>query len=1194
MVYCQMDKLVLMVALGTLSFLLIWGGVQAAQADNLVDNNVDPITMQVGSTNNQLKVKIVSNTAQSQSGDPELDCNTNDGSPATVNLLISPPTGLTYSPNPLTFDYCGNPQKTITFAATIGGTYTITAEVIDTGEGGDSPLDVYHLEPFGTVTVVVIDTTPPETTIDSGPTNPTAHQSATFTFSSNEAGSTFECSLDGAAFTACTSGDEYTGLALGSHTFAVQATDQSGNTDPSPATYAWTIEAVTIGITSVVPGTTIWGEPVDAEGVANLLDLTTLTAELDWGDGTTTPLTIASGSWGPVTHTYDTPSDTPYTLNATLKDGDTVMAFAISTVTVNKHNTALTMSIPISESVTEDTKFLANGSLVDTSAGNVGISGRTIHFVGDNEPADIQTSGVTFEGVMSFESCGSCIADDEVDEVFPDESPGDNVVLHLEVGGKIIFPSSTSLAKVYIQGMGSTPFKYKVMEYPSIPLDCDLNTAVVDEECSSSGSSSAPVPVLKIPSSFVTIDGVIVYNGVKEIMITEVDGDTTGSVAISAVVTESVDTDPTGQHFIGFEDQELPFSPSSPFTVNPGSYFASGVAQDAADDLSLRATFAEDSLYKASESAIVVYDVGVNINGLGANFAASGSGTSVTEFACTGLSDSDNDGICDEFETAPYEIFIDAVSPTVSWTFPAGDQPSTALPDIYYEIDCWAGFCPTQSQLDYIEGRFALENIQLHLMLDQTNLTACNPLHVWSDGDGDPCNDFRSIKKDNYGTNAERTQAGGDLGDNKPLFILKSQAVRYLLFVQNIETVGGGPSGIAEYKGNDAVVAVDSIPAAAADEDETMIGTIMHELGHNLGLLHGGTDDTNCKINYVSVMNYNRQAPHSKMPVPGVSATTSVGWYGDYSHGNILLRNSAGVLIGDGKTVNEGDLDDGNKLTKSGTWKAYDGTTTISSFRLLWGTPTLNTVVQYANTGTKIDWDKDVETADDSNQVHDTNFLSLTIGGNQVPACAEVADVIESVQTGGNDYTTIKNNIAKFNGGSSAYLGVVTSSTDSNGNQFPELNADIVNTFNSLDYQFLGVANPLNNVGFGEPGIATSKKGNTIHVRFNFNDGFGTPITGDNIHLYPVDPKIIMQIAPVTSSEPPEDEDYKTPATSTQGNFADFFTWDGSKWGFQWGTKTLTLGTYAARIIVVQDTGEGVILDHNGDGISFLVTLVKN
>lgn len=36
-------------------------------------------------------------------------------------------------------------------------------------------------------------------------------------------------------------------------------------------------------------------------------------------------------------------------------------------------------------------------------------------------------------------------------------------------------------------------------------------------------------------------------------------------------------------------------------------------------------------------------------------------------------------------------------------------------------------------------------------------------------------------------------------------------------------------------------------------------GTLMHELGHNLNLDHGGSEDTNCKPNYVSVMNYRMQ-----------------------------------------------------------------------------------------------------------------------------------------------------------------------------------------------------------------------------------------------------------------------------------------------------------------------------------------------
>lgn len=41
---------------------------------------------------------------------------------------------------------------------------------------------------------------------------------------------------------ACTSAKEYTGLSEGSHSFEVKATDSSGNTDPTPASYTWTLD----------------------------------------------------------------------------------------------------------------------------------------------------------------------------------------------------------------------------------------------------------------------------------------------------------------------------------------------------------------------------------------------------------------------------------------------------------------------------------------------------------------------------------------------------------------------------------------------------------------------------------------------------------------------------------------------------------------------------------------------------------------------------------------------------------------------------------------------------------------------------------------------------------------------------------------------------------------------------------------
>jgi hypothetical protein len=88
-----------------------------------------------------------------------------------------------------------------------------------------------------------IDTIAPDTTITANPTNPTTSGSASFSFTSTEPGS-FQCQLDGASFIACTSQQSYTGLAQGSHTFQVQATDLAGNIDPTPASYTWTYTPV--------------------------------------------------------------------------------------------------------------------------------------------------------------------------------------------------------------------------------------------------------------------------------------------------------------------------------------------------------------------------------------------------------------------------------------------------------------------------------------------------------------------------------------------------------------------------------------------------------------------------------------------------------------------------------------------------------------------------------------------------------------------------------------------------------------------------------------------------------------------------------------------------------------------------------------------------------------------------------------
>jgi fibronectin type 3 domain-containing protein len=68
----------------------------------------------------------------------------------------------------------------------------------------------------------------------------------------------------------------------------------------------------------------------------------------------------------------------------------------------------------------------------------------------------------------------------------------------------------------------------------------------------------------------------------------------------------------------------------------------------------------------------------------------------------------------------------------------------------------------------------------------------------------------------------------------------------------------GAGSGFSDVGGADTLVTLFQWGANATQSAKQ--GTLLHELGHTLGLLHGGVDNTNCKSNYQSVMNYMFQA----------------------------------------------------------------------------------------------------------------------------------------------------------------------------------------------------------------------------------------------------------------------------------------------------------------------------------------------
>jgi len=218
--------------------------------------------------------------------------------------------------------------------------------------------------------------------------------------------------------------------------------------------------------------------------------------------------------------------------------------------------------------------------------------------------------------------------------------------------------------------------------------------------------------------------------------------------------------------------------------------------------------------------------------------------------------DTDGDGLPDDWERdgIPY---AKADGTTGRLILPQADP---LRKNMYIEVDAALIEMPQSAKDQVIEAfdRAPVSNpdgstgIILHIVLDETQVPTPNSV---VNGDAFPLN-FDSLREERFGTVEE--QHGPDAA---ALLAAKAKAYRWCFAYSGIQFASGtayygrgkipGPSFLIDL--DNEIFDVVLHPVTGPQE---IASTFMHELGHTLGLRHGGSDNIHGKPNYPSIMNY--------------------------------------------------------------------------------------------------------------------------------------------------------------------------------------------------------------------------------------------------------------------------------------------------------------------------------------------------
>jgi len=284
--------------------------------------------------------------------------------------------------------------------------------------------------------------------------------------------------------------------------------------------------------------------------------------------------------------------------------------------------------------------------------------------------------------------------------------------------------------------------------------------------------------------------------------------------------------------------------------------------------------------------------------------------------ACSGGAavDTDGDGLLDVWETEGLTVTVGGVDKFVN--LPAmGANPLHK--DIFVEADYMTGHQPLASAIWVIADAFESAPVTnpdgttgIHLHVDYGPGA---PL-IWASGNwGSLSQADELVEQSNLGTcpspSYDYVWSAFDTIKNAHFASERAAVFHYNVWAHNLCVDYGSTSGISRNGtgttfgsgASDFIVSLGGWTGSVGSANE-QAGTFMHELGHNLGLRHGGEDHTQWKPNYISVMNYAFQTrglfiggtggyfDYSRYDLPdlnennlnettGISAPTTIGTY---------------------------------------------------------------------------------------------------------------------------------------------------------------------------------------------------------------------------------------------------------------------------------------------------------------------------